>query len=212
MIRLDRSTRYCRILAVAAFGLWCGALSAHAADAPDSRQQLLDHLTRTRQLFLDSISGLSEAQWAWKPAPEKWSIAECAEHVTRSESFIRDAVRGSMSTPTAPELLAKSHGKTETVLKFIIDRSGKFSAPEPLNPMKQGAARSHAAVVADFNFERGRTHEMAAAVPDLTAHALLHPGFQELDLLGWLNFLSGHSERHTLQIAEVKTMAGYPKQ
>lgn len=212
MNRLDRYTRCCRILAVAALGMCFSALSAHAADAPDPRQQLLDHLTRTRQLFLASISGLSETQWAWKPAADKWSIAECAEHVTRSESFIRDAIRGAMATPTAPELLAKSHGKTETVLKFIVDRSGKFQAPEPLNPMQQGAARSHPAVVTDFNFERGRTHELAASVADLTAYALMHPGFQELDLLGWLNFLSGHTERHTLQIAEVKTMAGYPKQ
>ena len=212
MHRFDRTTRRFRILVVAALGLCCGAVSAHAADATDSRQQLLDHLARTRQAFLESIAGLSEAQWGWKPAPEKWSIAECAEHITRSESFIRDAIRGSMATPTAPELLAKSHGKTETVLKFITDRSGKFQAPEPLNPMKQGAARSQAAVVTDFNFERGRTTEMAASVPDLTAFALMHPGFQELDLLGWLNFLSGHTERHTLQIAEVKATAGYPKQ
>jgi hypothetical protein len=204
--------RYTSFLIAAGLIVLASAAPLRAADAPDSRQQLLDHLARTRQLFLDSISGLSEAQWAWKPAPEKWSIAECAEHITRSESFIRDAVRGSMATPTAPELLAKSHGKTETVLKFIVDRSGKFQAPEPLNPMKQGSARSHAAVVADFNFERGRTTEMAASVPDLTAYALMHPGFQELDLVGWLNFLSGHTERHTLQIAEVKSMPGYPKQ
>ena len=211
MNRFDRYTRRCRIVVLAALGLGC-ALSAHAAEAADSRQQLLDHLTRTRQLFLESIAGLSDAQWNWKAAPEKWSIAECAEHITRSESFIRDAIRGATATPTAPELLAKSHGKTETVLKFITDRSGKFQAPEPLNPMKQGAARSHAAIVADFNFERGRTTEMAASGPDLTAFAFMHPGFQELDLLGWMNFLSGHTERHTLQIAEVMTMPGYPKQ
>ena len=34
-----------------------------------------------RKTFLDAIAGLSEAQWKFKPAPDRWSIAEIAEHV-----------------------------------------------------------------------------------------------------------------------------------
>ena len=66
--------------------------------------------------------------------------------------------------------------------------------------------------VRDFNFERGRTYELAAAHADLEAYAKVHPALQKpLDLAGWLYFLSGHVERHTLQIEEVKATAGFPK-
>ncbi len=38
-------------------------------------------LHASRKLFLDSVAGLSDAQLNFKPAPEKWSIAEVAEHI-----------------------------------------------------------------------------------------------------------------------------------
>ena len=36
------------------------------------------------------LKGLSDAQWAFKPAPEQWSIAEIVEHVI----FVQDRVLG----------------------------------------------------------------------------------------------------------------------
>ena len=59
--------------------------------AHKDKKFLLNYLKQTRQDFLKSISGLSEAQWNYKPSPERWSIAECAEHITLAENFIRDA-------------------------------------------------------------------------------------------------------------------------
>ncbi len=37
-----------------------------------------------------------------------------------------------------------------------------------------------------------------------------HPAFGNLDAIGWVYFLSGHTERHTLQIEEVKAAPGFP--
>jgi len=51
---------------------------------------------------LDAVKGLSPAQWNFKPAPERWSIAECMEHIA-AEDFIRGAVEnGVMKAPPAP--------------------------------------------------------------------------------------------------------------
>jgi hypothetical protein len=197
-----------RLLAVVALS----AMSSMAvADPAADRAAMLDHLQQSRAAFLESITGLSEAQWNWKSAPDRWSIAECAEHITRTEAFLRELARGAVTTPMPAEGLAKSHGKWSVLLKAVTDRTGKFQAPEPLNPMKQGEARSREQIVRDFDFERGRTYEFTHSIADLTAYAAMHPAAQEVDLLGWLYFLSGHTLRHTAQIAEVKTVAGYPK-
>ena len=37
-----------------------------------------------------------------------------------------------------------------------------------------------------------------------------HPAFGNLDAIGRVCFLSGHAERHTLQIEEVKAAPGFP--
>jgi hypothetical protein len=189
-----------------------GAPAPAAPEVSASREAVLAHLERTRGLFLSSIAGLTPEQWAWKPAPDRWSVAECAEHITRTEAFLRDLTAGVVREPGTAEELAVSHGQSGTILAVIVDRSQRFQAPEPLNPQKQGEMRSRDEIVRDFNFERGRTYELAASHADLEAYAKTHPALQKpLDLAGWLYFLSGHVERHTLQIEEVKAAPGFPR-
>ena len=61
--------------------LTCLALTLFVA--PGAAQQLTEqdrltlqkHLQQTRQAFLESISGLSDAQWTYKAGPDRWSIA-----------------------------------------------------------------------------------------------------------------------------------------
>lgn len=189
-----------------------GAPAAAPPEVSPSQQAVLAHLDRTRTLFLGAIAGLTPEQWAWKPAPDRWSVAECAEHITRTEAFLRDLTSGVVKEPGTAEELAASHGQSGTILAAVTDRSHQFQAPEPLNPMKQGEMRSYEQIVRDFNFERGRSYELAAAHDDLEALAKTHPALQKpVDLAGWLYFLSGHVERHTKQIEEVKATPGFPR-
>lgn len=208
----DRSSRRSStLLAALVLGILAAPLLGQDTAVPTDSKSVLDHLARTREMFLASIANLTPEQWSYKPAPDRWSVAECAEHITLAESFIRDLARPATTSPTDPAILAKSHGKSAMVLKFIVDRSQKFQAPEPINPAKQGAVRSRAEIERDFNFERGRTHELVGSAGDLEARAVMHPAFQEMDLAAFFYFLSGHTERHTKQIEEVKASAGWPK-
>jgi type II secretory pathway pseudopilin PulG len=61
----------------------------------EERERAMSELHATRKLFLDSLAGLSEAQWNFKPAPEVWSVAECAEHIALSEDRLYELVRRS---------------------------------------------------------------------------------------------------------------------
>src|SRR5687768_9172463 len=89
------------------------ALLAPAVFADDA---LVKDLERTQAKFLQSVEGLSEAQWKYKASPDKWSIAECAEHIALSEELIRGAITKSMETPATAELLAGAK-KDDTILK-----------------------------------------------------------------------------------------------
>jgi hypothetical protein len=171
------------------------------------QQKLVQHLQRTSEKFLKSVDGLSEAQWNFKAAPDKWSIAQCAEHITAAETLIRGAVEKGLATPL--EAPAAELVKDDAILTMIVDRSKKFSAPEPLVPTQRFG--TPAATLEAFRTERAATIKLAEGDADFRAHAVKHPGFGMLDTYGWMLFLSAHSERHTLQIEEVKAHPDFPK-
>lgn len=184
--------------------------AAFAADAPAAgdREALIAQLERTKARFLASVEGLSEAQWNYKPAPERWSVAECAEHITAAESFIRKMAADSMKGELAAD--AAGTNQDQKILTFLVDRSTKFKAPEPLMPTNRFG--TPAAAVAAYTKERAETIALASSDVDLRTHGTKHFALGDLDSYGWFLFLSAHSERHTLQIEEVKADPGFPKQ
>lgn len=172
------------------------------------RDKLVDHLKKTEAAFLKSIDAVSDAQWTWKSAPDRWSVAETAEHITKSEDLLRGMVEGMMKAPAAPDLLAKTKGKEEVILKNIPDRSKKGTAPEPLVP--KGSFASKAALIEAFKAARAKTLAIASGTSDLRAYAQAGLPVGEIDAYQGVLFLSAHTERHTKQIDEVKATAGYP--
>ena len=69
---------------------------------PEQIAKASRHLMQTRDSLLESVSGLSAAQWEFKPAPDRWSIAEVLEHIILIETAIVHNVRATMEAPLAP--------------------------------------------------------------------------------------------------------------
>jgi hypothetical protein len=172
------------------------------------RDSLVKHLGQTRQAFLESISGLSDAQWTFKAGPDRWSIAEVAEHIAISETTILHLVTDQiMKGPTVPR--SADPVSDEKLLAGLLDRTSKFQAPEMLKPTNRWATRD--ALTKDFLAAREQTATyVRTTTDDLHGHAGPHPVFKTLDGYQWVLLLSGHSARHTAQIQEVKASAGYP--
>ncbi len=174
------------------------------------RERLVNHLQKSRQLLLDEVAGLSEAQANFKPAEDRWSVAECAEHITLAEDFLRGAVGQVMQAPAAPERKEELKGKEDQVLQFVTDRSQKFQAAEPVRPT--GRWNSLEATIEVFKASRKKTLDYAYSTQeDLRSHIIAFPA-GDMDAYQFLLFLSGHTERHTLQIQEVKAHADFPKE
>src|ERR1700683_2059839 len=87
---------------------------------PEERESALKSFQTTRDNFLQSIAGLSQKQWAFKPAPDRWSVAEVAEHITISESSLFGLVEKKiMTSPATPEKREQVKGKDEMILQQI---------------------------------------------------------------------------------------------
>ncbi|MBI4905445.1 MAG: DinB family protein [Acidobacteria bacterium] len=176
------------------------------------RDRAMSHLHSTRKLFLDSLVEVTPEQWNWKPAPDVWSIAEVAEHIAVSEQSLFQLVKKVVNSPV-PEAAAMakvSKSNDEKILAMLVDRSKKAQAPEFLQPKRRFA--NAAELIEHFKKDRDATIEYVQTTQDaLRAHATPHPVFQMMDAYQWILLISGHSERHTLQLNEVKTKPGFPK-
>lgn len=190
------------------FGVAATLTSGELSSA--DRKVLLDHLNQSSSEFASSLKGLTSEQWNYKPAPEVWSIAECAEHIALTEDLLRGMVEKKiLAGPPVTERAADSKVPDEKVLKMITDRSSKAKAPEVLKPTRQFATPE--AAVSKFQESRELTIALAKNRGDLREHAAPHPVLKELDAYQWMLYLSGHTMRHTAQILEVKTSPGFPK-
>lgn len=176
----------------------------------EDRTKLVQYLTRTRDRVLAESATLSDAQWSFKPAPDRWSVGEVVEHLALAESFIFDLQQKAMAGPPAtPEQRAATKDKEGMLLKVIPDRTQKANAPEPLQP----AARlgSRADVLAAFKARRGKTLEYASRTTDDLRARVGDSRLGPLDAYQWLLFIGAHTERHLGQIREAKAHAQFPK-
>ena len=192
--------------------LLAAAVFASAEPLSQSERDFaMSHLHATRKLFLDAVAGLTPEQWNFKPAPDRWSIAECAEHIAVSEDYIFGMIENKiMKSPAQPEKRVEVKGKDEAVVKQVPDRSHKFQAPEPIAPKHRWS--DPAEIVA--HFKQSRDQHIAyvdKTQDDLRDHFADHPAMGTLDAYQWILLMSAHTERHTEQINEVKADPKYPK-
>jgi hypothetical protein len=171
---------------------------------------LVQHLERTRNAFVTEADGLSEAQYRFVAGADGWSIAQIVEHVALAELRILEVIG---QLPQAP---APSDTKTRGAARFTrLDATvptrdqRRIVAPGPLVP--RGTWASPATSLPAFVDARARTIAAAAAVDsEALEHVLPHRFLGELDLEEWAYFLAMHSARHTAQVLELKSAAGFP--
>ena len=49
------------------------------------RAHLIKLLEDAEKEYLSYVENVSEAQWTWKPGPDRWSVGETAEHIFLAE-------------------------------------------------------------------------------------------------------------------------------
>lgn len=195
--------------------LFCLTLAAEPIST-NERDRAMSALHASRKQFLDSIAGLSDQQLDFKPAPDRWSVREVAEHIALSEDLIgQQTIEGKiMHLPATPEK-RKSPPNAEADMKIadgVADRSRKVQAPEALMPERAKFA-SMPELVASFKANRDQFIKWIESRPDGMRDRFLQgpvPGV-EWDAYQWVYMLVGHTRRHVAQLEEVKADSRFPK-
>jgi DinB family protein len=184
------------------------AVAAAASLTEADKQEGLAQLDRTRAGVVEATKGLSEAQWKFKSAPDRWSVAEILEHIVVVEqSLLENTYQKVMQAPAGkPDRDYNSVDKL--VLSAIADRTQRAQAPEPVVPKGRWQPPE---TLDRFLKIRAQTAEFLKSTPGLRDHVADSPIGQPLDAYQWLLFISAHSDRHTKQILEVKADTNFPK-
>jgi hypothetical protein len=178
--------------------------------------QAREYLQRSRNRVLTVTEGLSEAQLRFKPAPDRWSIAENLEHVVIVQERILGPVREQLHQAAALPPGTDRRQIEAIVLERVPDRSMKAKAPAPIEPT---GSWTLAETLERYTRNSSQLVEWLESTPDLREHALesaplkflTNGAFTMMDGYQLLLTAAGHEERHVRQIEEVKADPEYPR-
>ncbi|HSB13516.1 MAG TPA: DinB family protein [Bryobacteraceae bacterium] len=190
-------------VAVCVFAM-CAALAPAAMMTDLERQRLVAHLEMTGSWLGDEISGLSLAQLQFRPAPGSWSILEVLNHLVVSEPIYWRNFQDAMN---APPVNRGPSGSDDSVLWYGIDRTNRQKvavgedATGKLKEVKTGLA-------AFRKLRAEMLHYARTTKEDLRAHFVER---ERSDAYQWFLLISTHSQRHILQIREIKANLSFPR-
>ncbi len=176
------------------------------------KKYAVDYLDQTRADLQNTVAGLSEDQFNFKPADDRWSIKECIQHIVLTETALWGMTDASLKAAANPDKRSEIKATDEDLVKRMTDRSNKVKTVEALYPEKATTIPTALSALSAFNEQRGKLIKyMKKTDDDMRNHVVQTP-------LGWLDsyqmvlFMAAHSNRHTQQIAEVKADPKFPKQ
>src|SRR6266403_878813 len=192
-----------------ALRLMAGATAASAQEVTQAeKDKALQYLETTKKNVLEATKGLSEAQWNFKAAPDRWSVAQVMEHIAASEDFIRGMLKEKVMMAPAGEAGRDMKKTDDAVLAMVPDRTNKVQAPEPLLPTNRFGTPEGS--IKHFVESRETTENFLKSAAGLRDHVTDSP-MGKLDGYEFVLLIAAHSERHTKQINEVKADPNFPK-
>ena len=187
----------------------CAAVTSAQEVTPSERDRALQYLESTKKDVLETTKGLSQAQWNFKPAPDRWSVAEVMEHIAASEDFVRDnLIKEKVMVSPAGQAGRDVNKTDEAVVAMVPDRTHKAKAPEPLVPNNRFGSPDGS--VKHFVESRATTEQFLKTTTGLRDHVMDGP-VGKMDGYEFVLFIAAHCERHTKQINEVKADPNFPK-
>ena len=197
------------VISVLLFALAPALFADSGTLTPSEREYLVQQLETSKAEMLASIQGLTQDQWKFKPAPDVWSVQECAEHLIKAEGLLFGAAQQGLTTPAVERPATSNTERDQKIVAMIKDRSKKAKAPEPLVPSGQFATPADA--IQAFTLARDKSIEYVQSTNDpLRVHIIKNGPVGDVDAYQLLLIMAAHTARHTAQIKEVEANPGYP--
>lgn len=169
------------------------------------RQRLVAHLEMTESWLESETLGLSDAQLKFRMSPDSWSVEEVVMHLAIAEPQYWQSFKESLAGPVQPDF--KPQATDLAMLWYGIDRTQRTTTGEARVP--RGQYPTFKAAHDAFKNLRVEMLKLAnESQDDLRARQYLTAS---QDLYQWFLMISTHSQRHILQIREVKAHKNFPK-
>jgi hypothetical protein len=202
-------------VAAASFGLAADTAGTQLAASELERGRL--YLRQAQNYVAGAIVGLSDAQWRFKPAPDRWSIAENVDHIITVQEFILGPILEKLALEPASAADRDYKMVDDIVVDRFPNRLSKFPAPEGMRPAGQFTlAVASGRLLTNYK----RLVDYLESATDLRGHtlesrplkAITKGAFEVMDGYQWVLAVAGHTERHAKQILEVKAELDFPAQ
>jgi DinB superfamily len=188
-------------------GLWIGLAAAAAAwSAPPAdldRQRLVAHFEMTESWLADEVSNLSQEQLTFRPSPTAWNILDCVEHLDLAEPGYWKIVQNAMTLPASRKL---SPSTDLDRIWYGIDRTQRTKTVPAETP--KGTYTDIGPALQAFRATRATMLEYIRTNNDDWRHHLV-PEWDR-DAYQFMLMISAHSQRHILQIREIKHDPKFP--
>ena len=176
-------------------------------------QELIGAISKHRQALLDAVSGLSEAQLAYRAGEGAWTINDILHHLALTDAA--NAKLAARALKHARERDASPDPTPDASVLNCLDealapiRNTRAQAPEFVTPHDHVASDQSIARLGESRARMLEAIEQLAAY-DLTQLKYPHPLLGELDMYQWILIAGGHEGRHVAQIGRIKAAAGFP--
>ncbi|MCW3119554.1 MAG: hypothetical protein JWM28_3636 [Chitinophagaceae bacterium] len=203
-----RKTGYILLALLVITGL---AGTYHSSLSNKERKTAVSYLRETKNLFLHSVKGLSNAQLDFKPAPEKSSIRQCMEHLTIAERNSSNLAIKNLQQPSDAAKRKEVIIKDEEIIHLITEATQKEISSELLVPTAVGF-KTTGSNLDDFKMLREKNiNFLKTTTADLRNHFLQYPELGVVDNYQFLLMMAAHTRRYTLQIEEIKSNPDFPE-
>lgn len=191
--------------------------NANSAKITSHVQNILDDLEKADQDARRIAGGLSDAQANWQPNETEWSIAQCLDHLGRSNTLYASALHKAVKETRREQMPQLGPIQPGWFGRYFIRTmepppKRKMRAPEKIVPASRIAAQQ-----ALEGFLRSQD-DVRAVIRDAAGLDLNHIRFRN-PFIGFLRFtvgtglmvLAAHTRRHLWQAERVLESAGFPK-
>jgi hypothetical protein len=163
------------------------------------KQALLLELEQGQQALLDVLHGVSEGLALRNPAPGRWSVLQCVEHVAISEDYLFERIVTAHSSDT-PMVNAQREAR---IVSRGLNRMIRVPSPDVGKPTGRFSTLSEA--IRCFQVSRERTIQFVRNCnEDLRAKLTAHPLIGVVNCYELLLMMAVHPRRHAMQLEEIK--------
>ena len=169
-------------------------------------EDILDHLEENRATLHAAVDAVPSPLRETRPAPDRWSVAEVLEHLTRVEEQLTRVLAAKLSEARMTGTLGPEEATsrvTDSIDRgLLLDRGRRITAGERVLPRGE---MDSAIALATLDRTRANLRDLVVAHDGLSLGAISfpHPVLGVIDGYQWFTFIGTHEARHAAQIREI---------